>query len=239
MEKFRLNKYIAKCGICSRRKAAELVKDGYIKVNGEVETNPAIEVTDEDAIEYNNKLLRRELNLIYLLLNKPKNVLTTMDDEHERKTVWDMVKEKVDERIFPVGRLDMMTTGLLLLTNDGDLTQKLSHPKFETKKIYELTIDRDISEEDFQKIKDGIELEDGFVKVDKISILDDDRSLFGIEIHSGKNRIIRRIFEHLDYSVIRLDRVYYAGLTKKDLPRGWSRFLSPKEIIMLKHFKPN
>lgn len=235
-ESYRLNKFIAHCGVCSRRKAGDLVKAGEIKVNGRVEKNPAILVTESDEVFYEGKRISLEKKMVYLLLNKPKNVITSLSDEKGRKTVWDMVKDKSQGmRLYPVGRLDMNTTGLLLITNDGDLTEKLSHPKYEIKKIYEIHLESELDKEDFEKIRSGLELEDGFIKVDKLSYLDS-REKLGIEIHSGRNRIIRRIFEHLGYKVKRLDRVYYAGLTKKDLPRGWSRNLHKKEIIMLKHF---
>ena len=233
----RLNKYIAHAGVCSRRKAGDLVKNGFIKVNGKVEKNPAIEVTDDDTVEYMGKVLKPVSNQYYLLLNKPKNVITTMEDERGRKTVWDIVKEKVDTRIFPVGRLDRNTTGLLLLTNDGDLIQKLSHPSSKVKKIYEVILNKPVEQKDIEAIAKGVMLEDGKADVDTVSYIQElPPNHIGIELHSGKNRIIRRIFEHLGYEVVRLDRVYFAGLTKKDLPRGWSRFLSKKEVIMLKHF---
>ncbi len=236
-QKYRLNKFIAHAGICSRRKAADLVKAGKVKVNGKVETNPAVEVTNSDKIEYEGKVVKADKKLIYLLLNKPKGVVTTMDDEQGRKTVWDIVRSKVNTRIFPVGRLDMYTTGLLLLTNDGDLALKLSHPKHKVKKIYHIQLDQPLKEKDLKLIQDGLKLDDGIAEVDVISYLKGrDKHEVGIELHMGKNRIIRRIFEHLNYSIQRLDRVYYAGLTKKDLPRGWSRFLTKQEIIMLRHF---
>jgi 23S rRNA pseudouridine2605 synthase len=235
--KYRLNKFIAHAGVCSRRKAAELVKDGYIKVNGEVEKNPAIEVSEKDVIEYLGKRLKPVEDKIYLLLNKPKNVITTMQDERGRKTVWDIVKEKVKHKINPVGRLDRNTTGLLLMTNDGELAQHLSHPKTTVKKIYQVVLDRAVEEKHMDAIKEGLVLEDGIAEVDEVSYIKDmPANYVGIQLHSGKNRIIRRIFEHLKYDVVALDRVYYAGLTKKDLPRGWSRFLTEKECIMLKHF---
>ncbi len=233
----RLNKYIAHSGICSRRKAAELVKNGYIKVNGQVEKNPSYMVGDDDKVEYMGKAVIPAKEMYYLLLNKPKNVITTMEDERGRKTVWDIVKEKVDTKIYPVGRLDRNTTGLLLLTNDGELIQKLSHPSSKVKKIYEAVLDKPLEEEHIQAIAKGIQLEDGLAEVDTISYIQElPPNHIGIELHSGKNRIIRRIFEHFGYEVIRLDRVYFAGLTKKDLPRGWSRFLKNKEVVMLKHF---
>jgi len=233
----RLNKYIAHAGICSRRKAAELVKEGKVKVNGVLEINPAIEVKDGDVVEYLDKVVSPVRKMIYLLLNKPKNVLTSMKDDRGRKTVWDVVSSKVDLKVFPVGRLDRNTTGLLLMTNDGDLAYNLSHPKTKVKKIYQVVLDKPLSEKDINAIKDGLELEDGKAEVDEISYIQElPPTHIGIQLHSGKNRIIRRIFEHLKYEVVTLDRVYFAGLTKKDLPRGWSRFLRKKEIIMLKHF---
>lgn len=232
----RLNKYISHCGVCSRRNAAELVKSGKIKVNDEVEKNPAILVQEGDKVEYDGRILKLEEKLVYVLMNKPKGIVTTLSDEQGRRTVMDMIADKVQERIYPVGRLDMYTTGLLLLTNDGDLAHKLSHPSNNVTKVYQVTLQDPLDQRDFQKIKDGFDLEDGPFKIDKISILDDENLELGIEIHSGKNRIIRRIFEHLDHHVKVLDRVYYAGLTKKDLPRGWTRFLTEAEIIKLKHF---
>lgn len=233
----RLNKYIAHAGICSRRKAAELVKSGQVKVNGAVETNPAIEITKEHVIEYQGKIVKPIFKRIYLLLNKPKNVITTMEDERGRKTVWDIVESKVKTKIYPVGRLDRNTTGLLLLTNDGDLANKLTHPSCKVKKIYQVVLNKPLSETDINKIDKGLMLEDGKADVDKISYIQEmPQTHIGIQLHSGKNRIIRRIFEYLNYEVVTLDRVYFAGLTKKDLPRGWSRNLKKKEIIMLKHF---
>jgi 23S rRNA pseudouridine2605 synthase len=233
----RLNKYIAHAGICSRRKAAELVKDGFIKLNGEVEKNPAVVVKEGDRVEYMGKEINPVKKKFYLLLNKPKNVITTMDDERSRKTVWDIVQEKVDTKIYPVGRLDRNTTGLLLMTNDGELIQKLSHPSRKVKKIYEAVLDKPLAQKDIEEIDKGVMLEDGMAEVDKISYIQElPPNHIGIELHSGKNRIIRRIFEHMGYEVIKLDRVFFAGLTKKDLPRGWSRFLKKEEVIMLKHF---
>jgi len=234
-EKFRLNKFIAHTGLCSRRKAGDLVKEGKIKLNGQVETNPAVEVTDEDRIEYKGKPLKREEKEVYILMNKPRGVITSLSDEHERKTVIDVLGRDVKERVYPVGRLDFNTTGLLLLTNDGALSHQLTHPSFEVKKVYELELDRPLSEGDFQKIKKGLMLEDGPIKVDGLS-KNADKNHVGIEIHSGRNRIVRRIFEHLDYTILKLDRVLFAGLTKKNLPRGKYRFLTRKEIILLKHF---
>jgi 23S rRNA pseudouridine2605 synthase len=233
----RLNKYIAHAGICSRRKAADLVKGGFVKLNGVVEKNPAIVVEEGDRVEYMGKLVKPISKQYYLLLNKPKNIITTMQDERGRKTVWDIVQSKVDTKIYPVGRLDRNTTGLLLMTNDGELIQKLSHPSKGVKKIYEVVLNKALSQEDIDAIAKGVELEDGVAEVDVVSYIQEmPANHIGIELHSGKNRIIRRIFEHLGYEVVKLDRVYFAGLTKKDLPRGWSRFLTKKEVVMLKHF---
>jgi len=233
----RLNKYIAHSGVCSRRKAAELVKDGLIKVNGQKETNPAYEVQKSDVVIYKGKKIRPERKLVYILMNKPKNVVTTTSDEKARKTVMDIVQSKVKERIYPVGRLDRNTTGLLLLTNDGDLAKKLTHPSHGVKKRYHVVLDKVVPEKHLKAIKTGLRLEDGLAIVDDIDwIIDSDNSEVGIEIHIGKNRIVRRIFESLGYTVEKLDRVYYGGLTKKDLPRGWFRPLKTKEIVMLKHF---
>tara|TARA_B100000497_G_C7696123_1_gene425349 strand:- start:7098 stop:7805 length:708 start_codon:yes stop_codon:yes gene_type:complete len=233
----RLNKYIAHSGLCSRRKAGDLVKEGVVKVNGEIEANPAYEVQKEDKVEYKGRVLRLESKMVYVLMNKPKNTVTTTADEKGRRTVMDIVQKKHKERIYPVGRLDKNTVGLLLLTNDGDLAKKLSHPSHKVTKKYHVVLDKEIPEAHLKQIKDGLILEDGKAEVDDIDwIFDSDNSEVGIEIHIGKNRIVRRIFEHLGYKILKLDRVYYAGLTKKDLPRGWFRDLKPKEIVMLKHF---
>ncbi|HMQ08204.1 MAG TPA: pseudouridine synthase [Saprospiraceae bacterium] len=233
----RLNKFIAHCGVASRRKAAELVKSGLIAVNGKIIDNPSYEVKDHDTVAFQGKKLKPETKMVYMLMNKPKNTVTTVSDEKNRKTVMDLIKNKVDVRIYPVGRLDRNTTGLLLLTNDGDLAKKLSHPSHKVKKFYEVTLDKPISPSDIEKIKKGIELEDGIALVDNIGYMTHKpENEVGIEIHTGKNRIVRRIFEHLGYEVVKLDRTYYAGLTKKNLPRGWSRFLTKREVIMLKHF---
>ena len=233
----RLNKYIAHSGVCSRRAAAELVKGGDIKVNGKVELNPSYMVQEGDEVVYKKKILKLEKNLVYLLLNKPVGYVTTLDDEKGRRTVIDLVKKKVKERVYPVGRLDLNTSGLLLLTNDGDLAHKLSHPSHEMIKIYHVVLNDEISEAELEKIRKGLVLEDGLAKVDKVDhIRDAPKNEVGIQLHMGKNRIVRRIFEHLGYHVNKLDRTYYAGLTKKDLPRGFSRFLTKQEIIGLKHF---
>lgn len=233
----RLNKYIAHCGVCSRRNASDLVKKGLIKVNGNIEENPSYMVKEADEVSYNGKVISLEENKVYILMNKPKKVVTTLSDEKDRRTVIDTLGGKIKERIYPVGRLDYMTTGLLLLTNDGDLASKLAHPSYEVKKLYHVTIDKPINAEDVAKIEKGLLLEDGLAIVDSAKILKDKENMeLMIQLHQGKNRIIRRIFEHLEYRVTRLDRVYYAGLTKKDLPRGWHRHLTEKEVIMLKHF---
>lgn len=233
----RLNKYIAHSGVCSRRKAGDLVKAGKVFVNGQIELNPSYMVLEGDEVQYDNKVLKIEENKIYILMNKPKNTVTTLSDENGRMTVRDIIGDKVKERIYPVGRLDRMTTGLLLMTNDGDLATKLAHPSGEVKKFYRAILDKKISDADIAKIRNGLTLEDGFIKVDGVDFVKGgDGKVVGIELHSGRNRIIRRIFEHLDYKVERLDREYYAGLTKKDLKRGWWRHLKEKEVIMLKHF---
>ena len=236
-EGMRLNKYIAHCGICSRRKAAEFIKEGLVQVNGNIIKEIGHRVLENDEVKYKGKVVSPEVNKVYLLLNKPKDYITTMSDERGRKTVMDLLKDVVKERIFPVGRLDRATTGLLLLTNDGDLAKKLSHPSHNVKKVYHVVLDRPVSQEHLDKINNGITLEDGSVEVDGVSYVKGQaKNEVGIEIHLGRNRIVRRIFEHFDYKVKRLDRVYYAGLTKKDLPRGRHRFLREREIIMLKHF---
>jgi 23S rRNA pseudouridine2605 synthase len=232
----RLNKFIAHCGVTSRRKAADLVKQGQIKVNGQIETNPSYHVQESDIISYKGKTLKTEKNLVYILMNKAKDVICSLDDERGRKTVIDIIGGKVSERIYPVGRLDYKTTGLLLLTNDGDLAKKLSHPSHKVPKIYQVTLDKALDPKHLAMIKTGITLEDGPVQVDWIQHPDKDPKIVSLEIHVGKNRIVRRIFEHFSYEVRKLDRTYYAGLTKKDLPRSWFRHLSKKEVIMLKHF---
>ncbi|MGN6569470.1 MAG: pseudouridine synthase [Flavipsychrobacter sp.] len=235
-EQMPLNKYIAHSGECSRRDAAELVKQGKIKVNGELVVDPGYKVKEGDKVTMAGKKLFPVKDMVYILLNKPKGFITTTEDPHERKTVMDLVANSGVERLYPVGRLDRNTTGLLLMTNDGNLAQKLSHPSYEVKKVYQVSLDKPLTKADFDKIMEGLELEDGKVQVDEMSYLDDKKEL-GLEIHSGRNRIVRRIFESLGYEVEKLDRVMYAGLTKKNLPRSKWRFLDEKEIIMLKHFK--
>ena len=229
----RLNKYMANAGICSRREADEYITGGKVKVNGEVVTELGTKISRNDVVEFDDKVVTPERKC-YVLLNKPKDCVTTSDDPNGRTTVLDIVKNACEERIYPVGRLDRNTTGVLLLTNDGDLASKLTHPKFVKKKIYHVWTDKDITEEDMQRIADGIELDDGEIHADAISYVSDDRNQAGIEIHSGRNRIVRRIFEHLGYHVVKLDRVYFAGLTKKNLPRGRWRYLTQEEVNYLR-----
>mgnify|MGYP000986023651 CR=1 FL=1 len=232
----RLNKYIAHCGICSRRQAADYVKGGLVAVNGQVITEPGVEVQQTDTVTYKGQNIAPELRKVYILMNKPKNVITTSEDERGRKTVLNLLEGKIRERVYPVGRLDRDTTGLLLLTNDGDLAQKLSHPKHKVVKVYKVTLNKSLQIKDFEAIGAGLDLEDGKAEVDSIYYYEGKKSEIGVEIHSGKNRIVRRIFEHLGYNVEALDRIYYAGLSKKDLPRGQFRRLSEREVIQLKHF---
>lgn len=231
----RLNKYISNSGICSRREADELITKGEIKVNGQVVTEMGYKVALTDRVTYKGKSINPE-KPVYLLLNKPKDFITTTDDPMERKTVMHLVANACDERMFPVGRLDRNTTGLLLFTNDGELAAKLSHPSNQIKKIYQVTLDKPITKGDEEAILAGLMLEDGEVQVDDMQVLSKDRTILGLEIHVGKNRIVRRIFAHLGYEVVALDRVMYAGLDKKDLPRGRYRFLTEKEVIRLKFF---
>ena len=233
-EQIRLNKFMSNAGICSRREADEFIQQGLVKVNGQVVTELGTKICHSDVVEYDEKVVALE-SKCYILLNKPKDCVTTSDDPNGRTTVMDLVKGACNERIYPVGRLDRNTTGVLLLTNDGDLASKLTHPKYVKKKIYHVWCDKDISEEDMQRIADGIELEDGPIHADAISYATEtDRNQAGIEIHSGRNRIVRRIFESLGYHVTKLDRVYFAGLTKKNLPRGRWRYLTQEEVNFLK-----
>ena len=233
-EPIRLNKYLANAGVCSRREADEFIQSGVVTVNGVVATELGMKVKRSDEVKYHDQPVTLEKK-VYVLLNKPKDYVTTSDDPQQRKTVMDLVKDACPERIYPVGRLDRNTTGVLLLTNDGDLASKLTHPKFLKKKVYHVFLDKNVSEEDLQKIAEGIELEDGEVHADAIEYADDrDKSQVGIEIHSGRNRIVRRIFEKLGYRVVKLDRAQFAGLTKKNLRRGDWRFLTEKEVDMLR-----
>jgi 23S rRNA pseudouridine2605 synthase len=232
----RLNRYISNAGICSRRKADELISAGVVSVNGIVISELGHKVDPQrDEIRYNGELLKRE-KMVYVLLNKPKDYITTTEDPHERRTVMHLVEKASKERIYPIGRLDRNTTGLLLMTNDGDLADKLSHPKNNISKLYQVELSKSLTQGDLNKIGFGIELEDGLIKPDSISYVSGgSKREIGIQIHSGKNRIVRRIFESLGYEVVKLDRVVYANLTKKDLPRGRWRYLDESEIIQLKH----
>jgi len=234
-EIFRLNKYISNSGICSRREADQLIQKGEVMVNGEVITELGHKVMRTDKVVYKGKTINPE-KPVYILMNKPKDFITTTDDPMERKTVMHLLENACKERVFPVGRLDRNTTGLLLFTNDGELAAKLSHPSNNIKKIYQVTLDKPITHNHEKDISEGLTLEDGPVRVDDIKVLSLDRTILGLEIHVGKNRIVRRIFAHLGYEVVGLDRVMYAGLDKKDLPRGKFRFLSEKEVVRLKYF---
>lgn len=232
-ETIRLNRYIANSGVCSRREADKLIEAGEVKVNGKVITEMGFQVKPGDEVRHKGKLLKRE-KFVYVLLNKPKDFITTTNDPENRRTVMELVKNACDERIVPVGRLDRMTTGLLLFTNDGDMAKKLTHPSHKVKKLYQVELDKPITENDFNQITEGIKLEDGHVVVDDLAVVSPDSKTLGIEIHIGRNRIVRRIFEHLGYQVVKLDRVVYAGLNKKDLPRGKWRFLTQKEVVNLR-----
>jgi 23S rRNA pseudouridine2605 synthase len=233
-ELIRLNKYLANAGVCSRREADAFITAGLVKVNGETVAEVGTKVKRADEVIFHNEQVKLEQK-VYVLLNKPKNCVTSADDPQERLTVMDLVKTACHERIFPVGRLDRSTTGVLLLTNDGDLASKLTHPKYLKKKIYHVWLDKNVAVSDMQKIAEGVELDDGEIHADAISyVTETDQDQIGIEIHSGRNRIIRRMFEALGYTVVKLDRVYFAGLTKKGLKRGQWRYLSDKEVTMLR-----
>lgn len=229
----RLNRYIANAGVCSRREADTLIAEGKIKINGVVVTELGTKVLSTDKVEFKGKVLKTE-QLQYVLLNKPSDYITTLKDPEGRKTVLELVKDACTERIYPVGRLDRNTTGLLLLTNDGDLAKKLAHPSHRIKKIYQVTIDKPITKAHFDTILSGVNLEDGLAAPDELALLTEDNRSLGIEIHIGRNRIVRRIFEHMGYKVTKLDRVMFGPLTKKNLPRGKYRHLSPKEVMQLK-----
>jgi len=232
----RLNKYISNTGACSRREADIRIADGRVTVNGNIVTEVGTKVNLKDKVCMDGILLQPEAK-VYIVLNKPKDFVTTLDDPMGRKTVIDLIKNACDERVYPVGRLDRMTTGVLLFTNDGDLTKRLTHPSYNKKKIYHVFLDREITQEELDMVSKGLELEDGEIKADAISFADQkDKTQVGIEIHSGRNRIVRRIFEHLGYEVEKLDRVFFAGITKKNIPRGKWRFLSEEEVRMLKNF---
>ena len=228
----RLNKFLANAGFCSRREADDFIQAGVVTVNGEVVDSLGAKVLPTDKVMFHHQPVRRERK-VYILLNKPKNCVTTTDDPEERRTVMDIVKNACSERIYPVGRLDRNTTGVLLLTNDGDLASKLTHPKFGKKKIYAVTLDRDLAEEDEILIRHGITLDDEEIIPDALEFTDKDRKHLGLEIHSGQNRVVRRIFEKVGYKVVTLDRVSFAGLTKRNVPRGRYRFLTEREVAML------
>jgi 23S rRNA pseudouridine2605 synthase len=233
VSEIRLNKFIANSGICSRREADVLILNGDIKVNGKVVFELGSKIKPTDKIQYKGKVLKRE-KFIYILLNKPKDFITTTDDPQNRKTVIDLVKNHIPERVFPVGRLDRNTTGLLILTNDGELSEILAHPSYNIKKVYEAHLDKPVQQDDLDALEKGIVLDDGPVKIDAFEVISPDATTLGLEIHSGRNRIVRRIFENLGYKVVRLDRVMYSFLTKKDLPRGKWRFLKEFEVVRLK-----
>jgi 23S rRNA pseudouridine2605 synthase len=244
IESMRLNKFLAHAGIASRRKADELIAGGKVKVNGEVITEMGYRVKAADKITFDEKRITPETK-VYILLNKPKDCITTTTDERDRKTVLDLIKAAYSQiksikkpRLYPVGRLDRNTTGVLLITNDGELAQNLTHPSKEIKKIYHAVLDKSLKPDDYERIKHGVVLEDGIAEVTEVAYTNPkSKAEVGIEIHSGKNRIVRRIFESLGYDVLKLDRVYFGGLTKKDIPRGRWRFLEEEEVRRLKHFK--
>ena len=234
-EQMPLNKFIAHAGVCGRREAADLVKEGKVTVNGDKIFEPGYKVSSKDKVIVKGKQVFLQRNAVYILLKKPKDYITTANDPQGRKTVLDLIKGATPERVYPVGRLDRNTTGVLILTNDGELAQKLTHPSFEVKKIYEVTLDKPVIKKDLEAIMTGITLEDGFVQADAVGYADDkNKNIVGIEIHSGRNRIVRRIFEHLGYDVKGLDRVMFANLTKKNVDRGKWRFLNEKEVRLLK-----
>ena len=230
----RLNRYIANSGVCSRRDADVLIASGQITVNSKVIEEMGYQVQPGDVVRYGKKILSRE-KMVYVLINKPKDFITTTEDPEDRRTVMELVKNACEERIYPVGRLDRNTTGLLLLTNDGELAEKLTHPSHEIEKMYQVEIDKPLLQDHLQQILDGLTLEDGIIKADEVGIVTPDAMVVGIKIHSGRNRIVRRIFEHLGYDVLKLDRTVFAGLNKKDLPRGMWRYLTEKEVVRLKY----
>lgn len=232
-EGVRLNKYIANSGICSRREADDFITAGLVSVNGVTITELGTRVYPNDVVRFNNERIKGEQK-VYIVMNKPKDFVTTMSDPHAEKTVMQLVEGNCPERVYPVGRLDKATTGVLLLTNDGDLADKLTHPSFEKKKIYHVHLDKNFKRTDMDALLEGIKLEDGFIQADALSYIDEDKTQVGVEIHSGRNRIVRRMFEHFGYKVKKLDRVYFAGLTKKNLRRGQWRFLTDLEVSMLK-----
>jgi 23S rRNA pseudouridine2605 synthase len=237
-EQMPLNKYIAHSGICSRREAVDVIKGNKVKVNGVLITEPGHKISAKDSVTVAGKKIHPVKDLIYILLNKPKDYLTTTDDPQQRKTVLQLIEKATTERVYPVGRLDRNTSGVLLLTNDGELAQKLTHPSNEIKKLYAVTLDKPLAKNHFDEILKGVPLEDGVANVDSLAYTDNaDKTQIGVEIHSGRNRIVRRIFEHYGYDIKNLDRVIFAGLTKKNVPRGKWRYLSEKEVRDLKYFK--
>ena len=237
MHEMRLNKFLAHSGIASRRAADTLIMQGHVTVNGVVVQEMGYKVQEKDVVLFKGQPVKPVDKLVYYLLNKPRNVLSTTDDEKGRKTVIDILAKKVQERVYPIGRLDRNTSGLILLTNDGELTKKLSHPSHKVPKVYHATLDKNLSLKDMELIRTGITLEDGEIKADSLHFIEGlGKRDVAIELHSGKNHIVRRIFEHLGYEVVKLDRTYYAGLTKKNLPRGFFRPLTKEEVRMLKHF---
>ena len=229
----RLNRFVAQSGLCSRREADDFIAAGLVSVNGVIVTELGTKVLPTDVVKFNDERLQGEKN-VYLVLNKPKGYVTTLEDDHAEKTVMELVQNACKERIYPVGRLDKNSLGLLLFTNDGDITRQLTHPSLRKKKIYEVTLDKALTRADLEQLAEGITLEDGDIYFDEISYIKDDKKSVGVEIHSGRNRIVRRMFEHLGYKVTKLDRVYYAGLTKKNLKRGAWRFLTSDEVARLK-----
>lgn len=233
----RLNKYLSNAGICSRREADVLIQTGVVSVNGTIVTELGYKIAPEDVVQYDGETINAEIKR-YVLLNKPKGFITTMDDPRGRKTVMSLVKKACRERIYPVGRLDRETTGLLLFTNDGDMAKKLTHPRYQAKKIYHVELNKPVTKEDMERLLRGVDLEDGKTRVDEVSYIENGNSTeVGVEIHSGKNRIVRRLFEAMGYVVVKLDRVQFAGLTKKDLPRGYYRHLTEQEVSFLKMTK--
>ena len=236
-DNIRLNKYLSNAGVCSRREADVLIETGVVSVNGVIVTELGFKINQGDVVQYDGETINAETKR-YVLLNKPKGFITTMDDPRGRKTVMTLVAKACRERIYPVGRLDRETTGLLLFTNDGDMAKKLTHPRYQAVKMYHVELNKSVAKEDLEKLLNGVDLEDGKTKVDKIEYVEDGTSKeVGVEIHSGKNRIVRRLFEALGYQVIKLDRVQFGGLTKKDLPRGYYRHLTEQEIAYLKMTK--
>ncbi len=238
LNKMPLNKFLAHCGLASRREAIDIIKEGKITINNTPVSEPGYKVNETDVVKLNGKRIQAVRNRVYILLNKPKDFITTTEDPQGRKTVLDLIKHATSERVYPVGRLDRNTSGVLILTNDGELTQMLTHPSFNIKKVYEARLNKPLTKTDFEKILKGLKLEDGEIHADELGHPDPkDKTIVGIEIHSGRNRIVRRIFEHLGYDVIGLDRVLYANLTKKNVQRGKWRFLEEKEVRLLKQMK--